>query len=62
MKIDDMHFGFRPGRGTTDAIFIVQQVQEKFLTKNKELWMAFIDLEKALIGFHEMLYGGHCAY
>ena len=35
------------GRGTTDAIFIVHQLQEKYLVKNKELWMAFVDLEKA---------------
>jgi hypothetical protein len=32
---------------TTDAIFIVRQLQEKYLGKNKELWMAFVDLEKA---------------
>jgi len=31
----------------TDAIFIVRQLQEKYLAKNKELWMAFVDLEKA---------------
>ena len=47
VTIDNMQFGFRSGRGTTDAIFIVRQVQEKFLAKDKELWMAFIDLEKA---------------
>jgi len=47
VKIDDMQFGFRPGRGTTDAIFVVRQVQEKFLAKQKVLWMAFVDLEKA---------------
>src|SRR4051812_41943525 len=35
------------GKGTTDAIFIVRQVQEKLLGKQKELWMAFVDLEKA---------------
>ena len=34
-------------KGTTDAIFIVRQVQEKLLGKQKELWMAFVDLEKA---------------
>ena len=38
---------FSPGKGTTDAIFIVRQVQEKLLGKQKELWMAFVDLEKA---------------
>ncbi|HXJ94687.1 MAG TPA: reverse transcriptase domain-containing protein [Terriglobia bacterium] len=47
VQIDNMQFGFRPGRGTTDAIFIVRQMQEKFLAKRKELWMAFVDLEKA---------------
>ena len=36
-----------PGRGTTDAIFIVRQLQEKFLAKNKNLYLAFVDLEKA---------------
>ena len=47
VKLDDMQFGFRAGRGTTDAIFIVRQVQERFLQKDRELWMAFVDLEKA---------------
>jgi hypothetical protein len=47
VKIDDMQFGFMAGKGTTDAIFIVRQVQEKYLAKNKDLWMAFVDLEKA---------------
>ena len=45
--IDDMQFGFMPGRGTTDAIFIVRQLQERYLEKKRELWMAFVDLEKA---------------
>ena len=31
----------------TDAIFIVRQLQEKHLTANKPLYMAFVDLEKA---------------
>jgi len=47
VKIDDQQFGFQPGKGTTDAIFIVRQMQEKFLGKKKELWMGFVDLEKA---------------
>ena len=46
-KIDSMQFGFMAGRSTTDAIFIVRQLQEKYLAKNNELWMAFVDLEKA---------------
>ena len=47
VSIDDSQFGFVPGRGTTDAIFVVRQLQEKYLAANKRLNMAFIDLEKA---------------
>ena len=47
VSIDDSQFGFVPGRGTTDAIFVVRQLQEKYLAANKRLYMAFIDLEKA---------------
>ena len=32
VKIDDMQFGFMPGHDTTDAIFLVRQLQE---TKRK---------------------------
>ena len=45
-KIDSMKFGFMSGRSTTDAISIVCQLQEKYLAKSKDLWMAFVDLEK----------------
>ena len=47
VDIDAMQFGFRPGRGTTDAIFILRQLQEKYLVKHKVLYFAFVDLEKA---------------
>ena len=47
VKLDDMQFGFRAGQSTMDAIFIVRQIQEKYLAKKKDLWIAFIDLEKA---------------
>ena len=47
VSIDDSQFGFFPGRGTTDAIFVIRQLQEKYLAANKRLYMAFIDLEKA---------------
>ena len=47
VSIDDSQFGFVPDRGTTDAIFVVRQLQEKYLAANKRLYMAFVDLEKA---------------
>ena len=47
VKVDSMQFGFMAGKSTTDAIFIVRQLQEKYLARNKELWLAFVDLEKA---------------
>ena len=28
VELNDMHFGFSPGKGTTDAIFVVRQMQE----------------------------------
>ena len=46
-QLIDSQFGFVPGRGTTDAIFDVRQLQEKYLAANKRLYMAFVDLEKA---------------
>src|SRR5664279_4118418 len=47
VKVDDMQLGFTAGKGTTDAIFVVMQLQEIYLAKKKDLWMAFVDLEKA---------------
>jgi len=35
--IADMQFGFVKGKGTTDAIFIVRQMQEKFRAKGNKL-------------------------
>ena len=31
VSIDNMQFSFMPGRGTTDAIFILNEPQEKYL-------------------------------
>jgi len=49
IDIDDMQFGFMKGKGTTDAIFIVRQMQEKFRAKGKNLCFGFVDLEKAFV-------------
>ena len=47
IDIGDMQFGFKKGKGTTDAIFIARQMQEKFRAKGKKLYFGFVDLEKA---------------
>ena len=47
VSVNDSQFGFVPGRGTTDAIFVVRHLQEEYLAANKRLYMAFVDQEKA---------------
>jgi len=47
IDIDDTQFGYVKGKGTTDAIFIVRQMQEKFRAKRKKLYFGSVDLEKA---------------
>jgi len=37
-------------KGTTDAIFIVRQMQEKFRAKGMKLYFGFVNLEKAFDG------------
>ena len=47
VKVDKMQFGFMPGKGTIDAVFILRRLQEEYLDKEKKLYMCFVDLEKA---------------
>ena len=47
VTIDESQFGFVPGRDTTDAIFVIRQLKEKYLTVSKHIYMAFVGLEKA---------------
>ena len=43
VNIDVRQFSFVPGKGTTDAIFTVSQLQEEYITSNKKLYFAFVD-------------------
>ena len=47
VAIGEEQCGFRQGRGCTDQIFAVRQVCEKYMGKKKDVYMAFMDLEKA---------------
>ena len=42
-----MQFRFTKGKGTTDAIFAVRQMQDNFRVKGKKLYFGFVHLEKA---------------
>ena len=48
--IAEVQGGFRRGRGCTDQIFIVSQTCEKYLGKGKDVYFAFLDLEKVYGG------------
>lgn len=45
--LSDSQFGFRKGRSTTDAIFVLNAIIQKILNEKGRLFCAFIDLKKA---------------
>ena len=47
VNLDEMQRSFIPGKGTTDAHFIVRQMQEEYLAKSKDHWIALKDLVKS---------------
>ena len=47
VNIDSMQFGFKHGRGTTVALFIVRRMQEEYRNKKKKLYLRFVNIEKA---------------
>ena len=47
VTIAEQQFGFMPGRSTTDAIFCLRMLSEKWTEGQKTVHCAFIDLEKA---------------
>ena len=47
VDIDKMQYGFMPGRGTVDAVFVLRRLTQKFTAKNRKLLFVFVDLEKA---------------
>ena len=47
VDIDKMQYGFMSGRGTVNAVFVLQRLSEKFRAKHIKLFFKF-DLEKAL--------------
>lgn len=48
----DTQFGFRPNKGTRDAIFILCQIAEKVIREEGSIHLCLIDLEKAFDGIN----------
>ena len=51
-QLADEQFGFRKGRGCSDAIHILRQVIEKSAEWGEQLWVATLDVEKAFDRVH----------
>ena len=45
--ISDAQFGFRKGRSTVDAIFVLMSIIQNYLCNNKRLYVVFVDMKKS---------------
>ena len=48
VSLDEMQFGFMPGKSTTDALFILRRMQEEYGDKGRQLYMCFVDLRESV--------------
>ncbi|GJR62447.1 retrovirus-related pol polyprotein LINE-1 [Tanacetum coccineum] len=46
-RVSENQFGFMLGRSTTEAIHLLRSLMEKYRERQRDLHMAFLDLEKA---------------
>jgi exonuclease III len=44
--VSDAQFGFRKGRSTIDAVFVLNTLIQKFINENKRLYCCFIDMKR----------------
>ena len=47
VEISKQKYGIMPGKGTTDAMFSLRMLMEKYREGQRELHCVFVDLEKA---------------
>ena len=47
LTFSEQQYGFMPGKSTTDALFALRVLMEKYREGQKELYCVFVDLEKA---------------
>ena len=45
--LSDCQFGFRKGKSTVDALFILNSIVQKYLNEKKRLYCVFVDFKKA---------------
>ena len=45
--MEEEQFGFRKGKGTRDAIGLIQTIGERYIEKDKDVYTVIVDLEKA---------------
>ena len=45
--INDNQFGFAAGKSTTDATYVMRNIQQRYCKKKKKLYHVFVDLVKA---------------
>ena len=49
VEISKQQYGFMPGKGTTNAMFALRMLMEKYSEGQRELHCVFKDLEKAYL-------------
>ena len=47
VNLNKMQFGFMPGKGTVNAIFIARRMQQEYQMKDTKLYTCFVDIKKA---------------
>ena len=47
VEMSKQRYGFRPGKGTTDAMFALRMLMEKYREGQRELHCGIVDLQKA---------------
>ena len=45
-KLSDAQFGFKSGHSTTDAVFVLSTIIQKYTSQNKKVYAAFVDYQK----------------